>query len=178
MKKQFSILALILLFCAVFTVGLAGANEGKISLSGGSATLKRGESLELTVELNRNPGVKTLRCTVNYDRNVLEFVSAEGTKALDGFKCENSDNNLLLRWTADKDQTGAGKVAKLSFLVKKDAIYGDSSGSLSISDAMYDAQNSRGDAVHFDITGFKFPLSCPHENAKSSVEKEKFPRWI
>ena len=172
MKKFLPLLALCLLFCTLLTVGAAGASKGKITLSGEKNALKHGDTLELTVEINRNPGFKTLRCNVNFDRNVLEFVSAEGTQALNGFQYESSSDRLLLRWSGDKDQTGGGKVAKMRFQVKKDAIYGDSSVTLSVSEAMYDAQNSRGEAVSFDTAGFKFSLSCPHENATSSVEQE------
>ena len=106
MKKFLPLLALCLLFCTLLTVGAAGASKGQITLSGEKNALKHGDTLELTVEINRNPGFKTLRCNVNFDRNVLEFVSAEGTQALNGFQYESSSDRLLLRWSGDKDQTG------------------------------------------------------------------------
>ncbi len=172
MKKLLTIFSLCLIFCTFLTLSSTAAEKGKITVSGTTTTLKRGDSLVLNVELNRNPGIKTLRCTLNFDPNVLEFVLAEGTNALSGFSYETASDHVLLRWNADKDQTGGGTVAKVSFRAKENAIYGDSTVSPSVSEAIYDAQNSRGDAIPFDLAAFKFTLGCPHENSKRTLEQE------
>lgn len=172
MKKRI----LSVLFCCLICAGLAlpssAASKGKMSLSGALATPERGDDIELTVELNRNPGVKTLRCTVGFDPMVLEFVGAEGTKTLPNFTFETYEGSVLLRWNSDGNTTATGAVATLALRVRKDAIYGDSAVTLSVSERLYDAQNEKGEAVPFDTAGMKFVLPCPHENPEVSVEQE------
>lgn len=175
MKKKMLVLLCCLLVCPLLTLGALGAEKGKMTLSGNTEDLKRGDEIELEVELNRNPGIKTLRAAIEYDPMVLEFVSAEGTGPLPGYSFDDAEGELLLRWQRNgegMDLTATGKVARVVLRVKENAIFGDSAIRLSISQKLYDAQNNRGEAVPFDTQGLNFTLVCPHENPVFSVVQE------
>ncbi|MBE6712135.1 MAG: hypothetical protein E7580_01300 [Ruminococcaceae bacterium] len=172
MKKSLLFLSLSLLLCTLLSFGAQGASKGRMSLSGELTDLKPGSTVELTVLLNQNPGVTSLRCTVGFDPKVLKFVSAKGTKTLPDFSFEEREDGVLLRWNSETDTVAAGEVAKLTLRVKKNALFGDSAVTLSVSEALFDAQNSRGEAVPFDTAGMSFTLSCPHDDPEQTVELE------
>lgn len=172
MKKIVLILLTCLLTWLFLTTGALGAAGGNLSLAGNTDNLKQGGTLSLSVKLDRNPGVKSLSCTVSFDANVLTYVSAEDGALLPEFSCESAEGRLRLSWSCETDRTETGTLAKLLFQIREDAIYGDSTVSLSLSEASYDAQNSRGESVAFDTAGIRFALICPHENPQTTVEKE------
>ncbi len=172
MKKTFLSLIFALLFGALLCVGAAGASKGKMSLSGSMSSIRHGDTVMLTVELNRNPGIKNLRCTVGYDPKVLSFVKAEGTKTLPNFSYEEKEDGVLLRWKADKNPKATGEVAHVTLRVREDAIFGDSAVTLTVDQKMYDAQNEEGEAVAFDTADLKFVLFCPHKETVDTVEQE------
>ncbi len=172
MKKITVSLLLALLFCALLSPGASGAERGKMTLSGNMTSIKHGDTVTLTVELNKNPGVKTLRCTVGFDPQVLEFVKAEKTKTLPNFSLDGKEDGVLLRWAADRDVTVTGELARVTLRVKEDAIFGDSAVTLTVSENLYDAQNEAGDSVAFDTTDLKFILLCPHKQTTPSIELE------
>ena len=177
MKKALSLLlALVFLFSIPLPAFSAG--KGKISLSGNMKDLRRGISFEVVVELNRNPGIFSLRSTIKFDPKVLEVEKAESLGLLPGFSYEKEEGSLLLRWKKkDKgnDITSRGKIALVTFRVKDDAPYGESTISQSISQKLYDAVNGQGDAVPFETKGLTFSLDCPHENPTlTTVTEETF----
>lgn len=171
MKKTLSLLLFCFLLATLFTLDASGAAKGKMSLSGSMTDLKHGDSVGLLVELNRNPGVKNLRCAVDFDPKVLKFVGVEPTKTLPGFSFDEKEDQIILRWKSDGDTTAMGELASISFRVKDDAIYGDSAVSLTVSEVLYDAVNAAGEAIPFDTSGVKFTLPCPHEEPAVTVEQ-------
>lgn len=172
MKKTLLSLLLATVFCVLLSMEVFGAERGKMTLSGNMTAIKHGETVTLTVELNKNPGVKTLRCTVGFDPQVLEFVKAEKTKTLPNFSLEGKEGGVLLRWGSDKDLTATGELARVTLRVKEDAIFGDSAVTLNVAENLYDAQNEAGDSVPFDTTDLKFVLLCPHKETTPSIEQE------
>ena len=172
MKKTALSLLLALLLGIFLSTGASGAERGKMTLNGNMTSIKHGDTVTLTVELNKNPGVKTLRCTVGFDPQVLEFVKAEKTKTLPNFSLEGKSDGVLLRWGSDKDLTATGELARVTLRVKEDAIFGDSAVTLNVSENLYDAQNEAGDSVPFDTTDLKFVLLCPHKETTPSIEQE------
>lgn len=172
MKKAALSLVFTLFFCVLLTVGVNGAARGKMTISGNMTDIKHGDTVTLTVELNKNPGVKTLRCTVGFDPRVLEFVKAEKTKTLPNFSLEGKEDGVLLRWASDKDLTATGELARVTLRVKEDAVFGDSAVTLNVYENLYDAQNEAGDPVPFDTADLKFVLLCPHKKTVPSIEQE------
>ena len=172
MKKLLLSLLFALFFCALLAGEVSGAERGKMTLSGNMTSLKHGDTVTLTVELNKNPGVKTLRCTVGFDPQVLEFVKAEKTRTMPNFSLDGKEDGILLRWGTSEDTTVTGELAHVTLRVNEDAIFGDSAVTLTVSENMYDAQNAAGKAVPFDTTDVKFVLLCPHKETKPSIEQE------
>lgn len=172
MKKTALFLATLLIFGALLCVGASGATKGKMSLSGSMTSIKHGDTVTLSVELNQNPGVERLRCTVGFDPLVLEFVSASGTQTIPNFSFEQQEAGVLLRWGGYKDTTATGVVAHVTLRVKDDAVFGDSAVTLNVSEKLYDAQNSQGKAIPFETSDLRFILLCPHKETVVSIEQE------
>ena len=171
MKKLLLSLTVFLLFFTLLCVGVSGAAKGKLSVSGDVTNAKPEDTFTLTVELNRNPGVQTLRCTLGFNPQVLDFVTIEGTQTLPNFSYEEKEDGLLLRWKSESNTKATGELAHVTMRVREDAIFGDSTVTLTVSETLYDAQNQEGDAVAFDTVGWKFTLLCPHETPTYSIEQ-------
>ncbi len=171
MKKISFFLAVALLLGALLCIEASGAAKGKMSLSGSMTSIKHGDTVTLTVELNQNPGVERLRCTVGFDPLVLDFVSAEGTETLPNFSFEKQEAGVLLRWGGYKNTTATGQVAHITLRVKDDAVFGDSAVTLNVSEKLYDAQNAEGEAVPFETSDLKFLLLCPHRETVLSIQQ-------
>ena len=74
MKKMIcGLLALMLLLPIIPHLGNAAA-KGKISLSSKTEKFQRGLAFEVDVELNRNPGISSLRAILEFDEKVLEIL--------------------------------------------------------------------------------------------------------
>ncbi len=165
-------LALILLFplCPV-----KGAIRGDMALKGEILNPKKGERFTVTLTMSQNPGIVSLRAVVTFDPKVLEAVEVEGIGPLPGFDFDLSENEILLRWkkgAQGREITATGDLAKITFRVVDDPIYGDSAIDLTVSQKLYDAQNSDGASVPFDTRGLAFTLFCPHEKQTRTVVTE------
>ncbi|MBR5295363.1 MAG: hypothetical protein IKU24_02095 [Clostridia bacterium] len=167
MKKILSLFLLLIFVLSLSTPSFSAPAKGKISLSGNMEDLRRGVSFEVVVELNRNPGISSLRTALTFDPNILAVEKAESLGILPGFSADKSEGQVLLRWAAKKESseiTARGKIALITFRVLDDAIYGDSSISLNVSQKLYDAVNGSGDSIPFDTVSLPFTLTCPHKN--------------
>jgi hypothetical protein len=175
MKKMIcGLLALMLLLPIIPHLGNAAA-KGKISLSSKTEKFQRGLAFEVDVELNRNPGISSLRATLEFDEKVLEILKVENLSLLPGFASDQKKNELMLRWKKSgeaSELTATGRLCRITFRVKEDAIYGDSKISLAVSQKLYDAVNSSGKSIAFDAQGLSVPLICPHKNTKNEVITE------
>ena len=170
-----------LLLCSLFLTSLLlsvpaqGAGKGKISLSGDVASLARGSEFEATLEMSRNPGITSLRVAVGYDDRVLEVLEVESLGLLPGYRENRQEGKVILHWKRDgagNNITGRGKLARIRFRVLKDAIYGDSAVTLTVSQSLYDAQDSQGKSVPFDTSSLAFHLACPHKDPVLTVIRE------
>ena len=125
MKKMLScVLAGLLALQGTHHIVLA-ANSGHIQV--GSASVKAGETFELPVILEKNPGVVALSLNLNYDADDLELIGVEDGKLL-GTSTFFSGNILTkipytMNWDdiSTDNNTGTGTLATLSFRAKEDA---------------------------------------------------------
>ncbi len=177
MKKALSLLLALFLLLAL-PIPAFSAAKGKLALTGNMKDLRRGISFEVAVELNRNPGIASLRTTVKFDPKVLEVEKAESLGILPGFSYEKEEGQLLLRWkkkNKGNNITSRGKIALITFRVKDDAVYGENSISMNVSQKLYDAVNMDGDAVPFETVSLPFVLACPHiDPTLTTVKEESF----
>ena len=149
-----------------FGIRVSGANKGKLSLKGDTEELKRGSAFAVTLELNRNPGVTSLRVEAEFDEKVLTLVKVENRKLLSGYNGEVTEDSIVMRWKKEnngRDMVTTGNLAVLYFRVREDAVYGDSKITLKLNEKLYDAQNAAGKAVPFETENLEFQLPCPHE---------------
>lgn len=173
MKRVLSLFLALFLLCPLLTA--QGAVRGKISLEGKILNPKKGESFEVTVKLDQNPGIVSLRTTLSFDPKVLRLDEVTGAGAMPGFSFDPMENSVLLRWKRNgqgPDLTYTGDLAKIRFCVVDEPVYGDSAIDLAVSQNLYDAQNNDGYSVPFDAVGLAFTLICPHEKTDRSVQKE------
>ncbi|MBR3837190.1 MAG: hypothetical protein IKJ74_03505 [Clostridia bacterium] len=166
-------LCFVLLFTTLSFPALA-EGKGKISLSGEVEGLSRGDPFEVFLELNRNPGLASLLVTLHFDPQVLEFQSAADPALLPGFAMTPPDEkgDLILRWRAPEgegDLTAAGNLCKLIFRVKDDAPLGETLLEPRINSRFFDAQNSLGEAVVFDVEALTAKLPCYHVKQEITV---------
>ena len=166
MKKVRAFCTLILVAWLLNTATFAAFTAGKLSLTSDLRTPVRGQSFTVTLELNRNPGVTSLRTVLAFDETALELVSVKDYGLLPSFSQEQgADGKETLHWKAPKgsgDLTQSGVLADLVFRIRDDAPYGDHRIGVNFSDRLFDAQDKSGASVAFDIKAFDFKLTCSH----------------
>lgn len=175
MKKFFCGLLALMLLLPLFPLSGKAAAKGKITLFSKTETFQRGLAFEVYVELNRNPGLSSLRATLDFDEKVLEVLEINNLSLLPGFSKDQKENRIVLRWKKSaegSDLTTTGRLCRITFRVKADAIYGDSKIALSVSQKLYDATNGAGASIPFDAQGLSVPLICPHKNTENEVITE------
>lgn len=175
MKKILCGLLALLLFLPSLPFSGAAAAKGKITLSCETELFQRSKAFEVDLELNRNPGIASLRATLEFDEKVLEILEVKNLSLLPGFSKDQKENSLILRWkksTEGSDLSATGRLCRITFRVKADAIYGDSKIALSVSQKLYDATNGAGASIPFDAQGLSVPLICPHKNTENEVITE------
>ena len=174
--KKYGLLFCSFLLCALFlSVPAEGAGKGKLSLSGDVDSLARGSEFEATLEMNRNPGISSLRVAVGYDSRVLEVLEVESLGLLPGYRADQQEEKVVLHWkreSAGANITSRGNLARIRFRVLKNAIYGDSTVTLTVSQSLYDARDSQGKSVPFDTSSLAFHLACPHKDPVLTVIRE------
>lgn len=177
MKKHIVFLLLVFLFSALFPFSAAAEEKGKVSLTGEMENPVRTMTFDTDLELNRNPGLVSLRVTVRFDPAVLEMQSVRDLGLLPGYVVtDHSDQGeVVLQWKNSdekKDLVASGKLARFSFTVRADAPYGKSKVTAEISKRLFDAQNAASQAVSFDSQPLSVDLVCPHLHRKQEVLEE------
>lgn len=98
----------------------------------GSADAAAGETVTIPVSIANNPGIVSLKVSVNYDASVLELISAEagnfgGADDNPGLSFGPLEAPFVINWLsslATVNNAGNGTIAYLTFKVKEDAITG------------------------------------------------------
>lgn len=166
MKKLRMIVMAILVAYLLNTAAFAAFEVGKISLNSDLQLPVRGHSFTVSLELNRNPGLSSLRTELVFDETTVELVSVQDHGLLPSFSQERGeDGTVTLYWKApsgSQDLTQIGVLASLVFRIRDDAPYGDHRIGIDFSDRLFDAQNKSGASLAFDIKAFDFRLICSH----------------
>ena len=130
-KKILSgICAAALCLSSIAVSGVVYAAPGLTISVKGDASAAPGKEVTFDVDLAGNPGLGTMELTVDYDKDVVEFVSADLTPWSKGFNpAVNADTEgkLSLLWVAGtQPYTAEGSTGKLTFKVKDNAEPGKS----------------------------------------------------
>ena len=103
----------------------SAADTGRIQI--GSASVAAGETFELPVVIEQNPGVAALSLNLTYDASKLELLGAEDGKILGSSVFLAGNDLTLIPYTMNWDDlaadnnTGTGTVAVLKFAAKANA---------------------------------------------------------
>ncbi|MBR2353487.1 MAG: hypothetical protein IKC69_03080 [Clostridia bacterium] len=174
MRRFWTLFLALCFLVSAFPVVFA-AERGRISLSGETEGLTRGDAFTLNLEMNRNPGIVYFLCTVTYDPAVLELRGVTDQALLPGFSETREEGKLVLRWRAEvtsPDLEDTGLLARLLFAVKENAPLGETSLTTEVSERFFDAGNRAGRAVPFDCEGITVPLECLHVRSTTEVLEE------
>lgn len=175
--RLFSLLLALLLFGALLSPSsIAAPKEAGLIRIIGETSGKRGEEISFEVELNRNPGVTSLRLTLQYDRDALELLSVEDKALLPNanFTDSVSAEKFILHWQSlsAEDLVQTGRLCSLSFRVKTDAPYSTEGVTLSYSDAELDIVNHNHSRVPFEIEKALFTVPCLHPDAEERILRQ------
>jgi len=121
MKKLLAsiLAAALLLSAALLWLPVGAVGTGRISLSSGEAG--RGETFDMILSLDENPGLNTLQLEIAYDTSALELVGVESTDALG--QCAVNPNfasPYRITWVdpGTENNTYTGNLAKFTFRPK------------------------------------------------------------
>ena len=129
MKKTIKILSIVLsLLLAMSVASFAADEEGTITV--GSASGKAGESVEIEIEVDDNPGIAMARLFVSYDADVLEIKDVEdgGIWGKQVHSNNLESNPYTLFWsnpTTTENIVENGTLATLEFKIKSGTKAGD-----------------------------------------------------
>lgn len=132
---------------------------GSATISGTDVLKKQGKEVVVDLNLNANTGLASMLVQLDYDKNVLEFISAENGEVFDGNsfigpqeKAEGQGESgaEILSWqngTLTENVTKTGKLARLKFKIKDDAAVGKTKIRFLCDGGKYEAIDAKGDVV-------------------------------
>ena len=161
MKKT---IVLILTFILLFTSSIVMADaEPAINVS--KTVVKPGESTKVTISMENNPGIVTMRLHVNYDNSVMELTGIEDHGLLPGKMHNESDFRIFpycIYWdngSASSNYIVDGDLITLTFSVKKDAPEGEYPIAVSYNNDDWDIFNYDFETVDFEVNSGSVTIS-------------------
>ena len=119
MKKLICVFsAMLLMLCAIPVTAFAEGNAGYTITQDVNA--KSGETFEVIVGIQNNPGIITAKFQVEYDTNEMDLISYEDLELLNGMTepAPTITSPYTLRWVdalALENNTANGDLIKLTF---------------------------------------------------------------
>lgn len=169
MKKVLSVFLAILISLSMITMAVAA--DPMISVSEVSG--KKGDTVDVKIQINDNPGIISLRMFVNYDKDVLQLVKTSNgdvfpeTAATFGNDLTSSPYTLL--WEdalSDQDYIENGSVAVLTFEILETAPNGKTNISVSLDE---------GSVFNSDLNDVKFGTADGFVNVSDeTLESPKY----
>ena len=172
MKKILSVgLALMLLLACI---PLSASAENDPVFAAGNAEANPGDTIEIPILIENNPGIVAFSVSISYNRNVLTLqdASADGSVfpaegiTFGGSYDTDSFNIIWFDGTSTENYTLSGTIATLTFLVKEDAPIGDSVISVSyqsssvvdvnLQDVAFSTRNGAVTVVPVEVGGWSF----------------------
>ena len=176
MKKSLVslLIMLVLATCLAGGVGAVQNTRGKATISVQSAEWERGGTVEITLELNRNPGFVSMRVCLDFPEDVFTVEEAENLTLLpaEGAPEFVAGEGIVFRYRSEertRDLLATGNLARVRLKIRDDAPYGDGSITMPFSERLFDVQNAKGMPVPFDGEPLSFTLACPHATRDTRV---------
>ena len=139
-----------MLIC-VTAVNVSAASTAVISAD--SVEAYAGNSVQVNVYLDSNPGITYLKLRVSYDSSALTLFGATNGTVIDDMTIGNA-----YVWSTVDASTETGKLASLIFIVNADAPAGDYPITITCSEASNDEYD-----VPYRITNGNITVPCVHE---------------
>ena len=115
MKKLLSFVMVVAMLMSVCAFGVFAADEPTMTVS--SATVNKGDTVDLTVDLANNPGITAATLAFEYDKEALELVDVKAGADFAG----NVQRAEKYVWVANNDNASSGTFVTLSFKVNDNA---------------------------------------------------------
>lgn len=136
-------------------------NSAKILIENKNAII--GNTVEVAVKLENNPGIASMTLRVNYDTSVMKLLSVTDSGKLGtAVHSDNYSSPYTLCWvndTATENFTENGTVAVLKFQILNDAKTGNYPISVSYNYDNYDIYNVNVEKVRFDSVSGNVTIS-------------------
>lgn len=178
MKKVISLILSVLLVisCTCSVTLFANAMENSSSFSVGTAQSRAGDTVEIPIEIQHNPGITSFRMIIEYDSVILKLTNVVFKEAAQGFNTGTSqiyDSPYSISgFNAGTDINNNGQLAVLTFEINQYAEEGKYDISLSYDED--DIFNMAGDNVSFAVNnGYVEVIPCQHTGGEwEYLEKE------
>jgi cohesin domain len=174
MKKLICVFsAMLLMLCAIPVTAFAEGNAGYTITQDVNA--KSGETFEVIVGIQNNPGIITAKFQVEYDTNEMDLISYEDLELLNGMTepAPTITSPYTLRWVdalALENNTANGDLIKLTFQLKDYA-----SGSPKIEINPVESWTQDGQEVTFE--GTSTTVQIDSENAAERPPESRIIPW-
>ena len=175
MKKRIAAL-LMAVTVVISCMGVAfAADSGSVSLSGPSDHVKAGETFDVVVTLESNPGLAGLALNISYDSQYLTLTNSElvsgDEKIFSGSITSPSLDTkpYLLSFDSEGNVTGTGKLATLTFEVIEDAPGGEAEIVCTIKEAFDEGMND----VSMDGDKITVAVDGVHQHSLTKVEAKE-----
>lgn len=172
MKKVLSVFLVVLISFSMVTIAVAAAPMISISDVSG----KKGDTVNVKIQISDNPGIISLRMFVSYDKDVLKLVKASNgdifPETAATFGNDLTSNPYTLLWEdalSNQDYTENGTVAVLTFEILETAPNGKTDIRVSLDD---------GSVFNSDLDEVKFGTADGFVNVSDETQeppKYNFP---
>ena len=168
MKKIISLFVAVLMVVLTFSITATSAiaTVATGSISGAAKTANIGETVDVIISLDKNPGLVSLQIDVGYDANVFTLIGITDAGKLSTFDTDTrnlSRNPFTITWNGDLEReniTYTGVIATLEFAVSNNI---ELIGSVSpIMLTARDALDYEMDDIVFAKTDVKVTISHDH----------------
>ncbi len=166
MKKIICLLTTLILLVGLLAFSASAAGNGSLSVTGASG--KQGDTVTLSVNLNSNPGLISMKFTVSYPSD-LELVSVQNSGLLGGWTTPSPtiSSPYTVRWAdslAPANSTATGKILTLKFKIKDTATPGAKTVTLNFSESR-------------DVTGGKNTFNSPSATVQVNCKAHTYGNW-
>lgn len=160
-KILITALALILIL-SICVFPAAAAGNGSLGMTGASG--KQGDTVTVSVNLNSNPGLITMKFAVSYPGD-LELLGVQNTGLLGGWTtpAPTISSPYTIRWAdslATTNNTATGKIVTLTFKIKDTATPGNKTVSLTFNES----RDAEGGKNSFGNASATVTVNCKTHN--------------
>lgn len=168
MKKIISILLMVGILTTLLTISAYAQTEPTIKIS--SVSDMAGETVDVTLSLENNPGIIAMRIDLKYDKDVLTLTNVTDSGKLPG-KNHSPEYTYpySLYWengTATEDIVVNDIIATLSFKISENAPVGSYPVSVSYDNDNYDIFNYGFDPIDFAVVAGNVTVNAPTPEIK------------